>query len=109
VCPTPLLAGPGRRPAAAALATFHVEQLVLRSRRAGRLATAVVCPGLLYGAGEDDGQLHGLWRAAWEGAQPLALLGGHGGANRWAVLWPAQQFVCACRTVTSHGARALAL
>lgn len=69
-----------RRPAAAALATYHVEQLLLRCNRPGRLAAHVVCPGVLYGAGEDDSQMHRLWRAAWEGQQPLQL---HGeGRNR---------------------------
>jgi nucleoside-diphosphate-sugar epimerase len=69
-----------RRPAAAALATYHLEQLLLRCSRPGRLAAYVVCPGVLYGAGEDDSQLHSVWRAAWEGQQPLQL---HGeGRNR---------------------------
>ena len=69
-----------RRPAAAALATYHLEQLLLRCSRPGRLAAYVVCPGVLYGAGEDDSQMHGLWWAAWEGRQPLLL---HGeGRNR---------------------------
>lgn len=55
---------------------------MLRCCRAGCLATAVVCPGLLYGGGEEEGQLHGLWRAAWQGAAPLQLLGD--GTNRCA-------------------------
>lgn len=47
---------------------------MLRCNRPGRLHTTVVCPGVLYGAGEADDQLHALWRAAWEGGAPLALL-----------------------------------
>jgi hypothetical protein len=34
----------------------------------------VVCPGVLYGAGEADDQLHGVWKLAWEGQQPLQVL-----------------------------------
>ncbi|KAF8073252.1 Ak7 [Scenedesmus sp. PABB004] len=70
-----------RRPAAAALEAWHVEQLLLRCARSGRLAAYVVLPGVLYGSGEDDAQLHGLFRAAWEGgAAPLRVAGC--GANR---------------------------
>lgn len=65
-----------RRPAAAAVGTFHCEQLVLRANRPGRLHTHVVCPGILYGGGEADDQLHGLWRQAWEG-QMLLQVGCH--------------------------------
>jgi hypothetical protein len=54
--------------------TLHAEQLVLRSNRPGRLHTHVVCPGVLYGAGEADDQLHGLWNLAWEGQQPLQVM-----------------------------------
>jgi hypothetical protein len=64
-----------RCPAASAVETFHTEQLVLRSNRTGRLHTYVVCPGVLYGAGEADDQLHGLWKRAWEGQQPLQVTG----------------------------------
>jgi len=40
--------------------------------------THVMFPGILYGAGESDDQLHLLWRAAWEGQQPLQVHGpGH--------------------------------
>jgi nucleoside-diphosphate-sugar epimerase len=62
------------------LATYHLEQLLLRCSRPGRLAAYVVCPEVLYGAGEDDSQLHSVWRAAWEGQRLLQL---HGqGRNR---------------------------
>lgn len=62
-----------RRPAGSAVETFHLEQLVLRTNRPGRLHTHVVCPGVLYGAGEADDQLHGLWKTAWEGQRPLQV------------------------------------
>ncbi len=44
----------------------ELEQLVVRSQRKGKLRTAVVCPGFLYGRGEADGGLHPLMRQAWE-------------------------------------------
>lgn len=53
---------------------------MLRCSRPGRLAAYVVCPGILYGAGEDDSQLHTLWRTAWEVQQPLTVHGA--GGNR---------------------------
>jgi nucleoside-diphosphate-sugar epimerase len=58
---------PARQPAACAAACHQAEQAVLRLARPGRLATHVVLPGVLYGAGEDDAGLHCLFRAAWEG------------------------------------------
>lgn len=57
---------PRRAPCFAARAVHEVEQLVLRAARKGRLRTLVVCPGLMYGCGEDDQGLHMLFRAAWE-------------------------------------------
>ena len=58
---------PIRQPAACAAAAHRAEQVVLRAARPGRLAAHVVLPGVLYGEGEGDGHLHGLFRAAWEG------------------------------------------
>ena len=52
----------GRSCGAAGCEVLAVEHLVLRSARKGRLATYVVCPGLLYGCGEDDALLHPLFR-----------------------------------------------
>eukprot|EP00775_Hariotina_reticulata_P010576 gene10576-10735_t len=73
---------PSRRPAAAAIDTYHTEQLILRCNKApaGLLSSYVVCPGILYGQGEGDSQLHPLFKAAWEGREPLQILGD--GSNR---------------------------
>jgi hypothetical protein len=57
---------PRRAPCLAARGVHEVEQLILRSSRKGRLRTCVVCPGLMYGQGEDDEGLHPIMRAAWE-------------------------------------------
>lgn len=57
-----------------------MEQLILRCNRPGRLHTYIICPGILYGVGEDDGQLHSLFKTAWEGREPLMVLGA--GTNR---------------------------
>ncbi|GLC47522.1 hypothetical protein PLESTM_002095100 [Pleodorina starrii] len=54
-----------RVPAASARAALAVEHLVLRATRRGRLRTAVVCPGLLYGEGEDDLTFCTAFKAAW--------------------------------------------
>ncbi|GFR51204.1 hypothetical protein Agub_g13552 [Astrephomene gubernaculifera] len=54
-----------RTPAVAARAALAVEQVVLRAGRRGRLRTAVVCPGLLYGEGEDDLTFFGAFKTAW--------------------------------------------
>nr|BBC28438.1 flagellar associated protein [Yamagishiella unicocca] len=54
-----------RSPATAARAALAVEQVVLRSGRRGRLHTAVVCPGLMYGEGEDDLTFFNAFKAAW--------------------------------------------
>ncbi|KAG1662272.1 hypothetical protein FOA52_002161 [Chlamydomonas sp. UWO 241] len=63
----------GRRvPGAAAAAAFEAESVLLRSSRKGRLRCHVVCPGILYGAGEGDGLLHPMFRAAWEAGDAAA-------------------------------------
>jgi nucleoside-diphosphate-sugar epimerase len=80
------------------VATFHAEELVLRCHRPGRLHTYVVCPGVLYGAGEADDQLHGLWRAAWEGQQPLQVCA-HGEVGAMAAAAAAAGGVMACELV----------
>nr|ADI46823.1 FAP75f [Volvox carteri f. nagariensis] len=56
---------PRRLPAAPARAALAVEQLVMRAGRRGKLRTAVVCPGLLYGEGEDDLTFCNAYKAAW--------------------------------------------
>nr|BCL66211.1 flagellar associated protein [Volvox reticuliferus]BCL66279.1 flagellar associated protein [Volvox reticuliferus] len=56
---------PRRLPAATARTALAVEHLVLRAGRRGRLRTAVVCPGLLYGGGEDDLAFCNAFKAAW--------------------------------------------
>lgn len=66
---------PRRAPCLAAREVHEVEQLIVRSQRKGRLRTAVVCPGLLYGQGEDDAGLHPYMRTAWEVAGPLTIYG----------------------------------
>jgi hypothetical protein len=54
---------------------------VTRAQRRARLRTVIVCPGLMYGAGEDDEVMHPLMRRAWEvsvsacGGQVLLLSG----------------------------------
>jgi adenylate kinase len=48
---------------------------------------------VLYGAGEDDSQMHRLWRAAWEGQQPLQLYGE--GRNRLPTLHVQDLAACA--------------
>ncbi|KAG2483448.1 hypothetical protein HYH03_017702 [Edaphochlamys debaryana] len=55
-----------RTPAVTARATLATEHIVMRAGRRGRLRTAVVCPGLLYGEGEDDNVLFSAFKAAWE-------------------------------------------
>lgn len=64
---------PTRQPAPSALATYHLEQQLLRMAQRPALSVRILCPGVLYGNGEDDGALHGLLRAAWEGTLPLQL------------------------------------
>ncbi|GLI62852.1 hypothetical protein VaNZ11_005580 [Volvox africanus] len=56
---------PRRLPAATARAALAVEHLVLRAGRRGKLRTVVVCPGLLYGGGEDDLAFCSAFKAAW--------------------------------------------
>lgn len=51
----------------------------MRAGRPGQLATHVVLPGVLYGAGEDDAHLHELFKAAWGGGS-VPLVGA--GTNR---------------------------
>lgn len=57
---------PRRSPCLAGVACFEAETVVLRAARKGRLRTHVVCPGLPYGRGEGDAQLHPLFRQCWE-------------------------------------------
>jgi len=61
------LDAPSRQPAACAAACHRAEYAIVRAARPGRLATHVVLPGVLYGAGEDDAHLHTLFKAAWQG------------------------------------------
>lgn len=72
--PAAAAAAAARRPAPCAAATHALEQLLLSSSRAGVLRCYVVCPGLLYGRGGEEPLLP-LFRAAWEGGEPLPLLG----------------------------------
>lgn len=37
--------------------------------------THVICPGILYGDGEDDGGFHPLWKLSWEAKEDLDVLG----------------------------------
>ena len=69
---------PARQPAACAAACARAEHALLRAARPGQLAVHVVLPGVLYGSGEDDSALHGLFKAAWLGNE-LQLVGS--GAN----------------------------
>jgi hypothetical protein len=55
-----------RAPCLSVLRVFETEQVVVRAARKGKLRTAVVCPGWLYGLGESDTLLHPLMRTAWE-------------------------------------------
>lgn len=66
---------PRRAPCLAARDVHEVEQLILRSGRKNKLRTYVVCPGLLYGCGEEEEGLHPLMRTAWEVAGPLTIYG----------------------------------
>jgi adenylate kinase len=66
---------PCRQPAASAAPLYRLEQALLARHAPPRLATYLVCPGLLYGGGEDDAQLHPLFRAAWEDVGPLEVWG----------------------------------
>jgi adenylate kinase len=52
-----------------------VEQLLLRKQQLPKLTTYLIFPGLIYGAGEADRQLHGLFRQAWENEIPLEVWG----------------------------------
>ncbi|KAL6753539.1 hypothetical protein V8C86DRAFT_2725244 [Haematococcus lacustris] len=64
----------GRRaPCLMAHSVHDLELLITRSQRKGRLRTVVVCPGLMYGRGEDDELLHPLMRTAWEVTTPLMV------------------------------------
>eukprot|EP00967_Tisochrysis_lutea_P028043 scaffold32591_cov18-Tisochrysis_lutea.AAC.1 len=56
----------------------QVEQLLMRSQRRGRLRTMVVCPGLMYGQGEEDSLLHPVFRTAWEVTAGPAVVYGPG-------------------------------
>ena len=64
-----------RRAAAAASSTYQVEQLLLRKQQPRQLTTYLVFPGLIYGSGEADSQLHGHFRQAWENEVPLEVWG----------------------------------
>lgn len=54
-----------------------MEQCILNAARKGWLHTYIICPGILYGAGEHDTHLHSLFKAAWEATTPLPVYG-HG-------------------------------
>lgn len=76
---------PRRSPCLAAAATWEVETTVVRAARKGRLRTHVVCPGLLYGAGESDSFLHPTFKCSWEVDQGTPEVYGSG-ANRLPML-----------------------
>jgi len=69
---------PRRAPGLTARDTHEVEQLLMRSQRRGRLRTMVVCPGLMYGQGEEDSLLHPVFRTAWEVTAGPAVVYGPG-------------------------------
>lgn len=73
---------PTRQPAACAAACHRAEHAVLSAARPGRLATHVVLPGIMYGAGEDDAHLHSFFQAAWEARPGGRLVQVGAGANR---------------------------
>eukprot|EP00798_Chlamydomonas_sp_ICE-L_P027156 gene27156-2391_t len=64
-----------RVPCLAGRAAWEVEMLFMRSSRRGKLRTHVICPGFLYGQGEDDVFLFPLFRDAWAVARPLPIYG----------------------------------
>ena len=66
-----------RIPAPAARVLLNAELSLLRASRPNGATTFAICPGVVYGAGEQE--LDPLWRLAWEG-KPVPQYGE--GANR---------------------------
>jgi nucleoside-diphosphate-sugar epimerase len=76
-----------RSPCLIGASAYDVETTVLRSARKGRLATHVVCPGLLYGRGECEAMFLHLFKQCWEAtaAAPAPSVYGSG-SNRLPLL-----------------------
>ncbi|GAX86033.1 hypothetical protein CEUSTIGMA_g13448.t1, partial [Chlamydomonas eustigma] len=71
-----------RSPCLIGATAYDVETTVLRSARKGRLATHVVCPGLLYGRGECEATFFNLFKQCWEATSETPALSVYGsGAN----------------------------
>lgn len=63
-----------RVPAASARLILEAENVVIRLKKPD-IRTHVICPGILYGDGEDDAGFHSLWRLSWEAQEDLDVLG----------------------------------
>ena len=54
---------------------ISVERVIMRAHKPDHLRTHVVCPGMVYGGGEDDLGLHPLFKLVFESPDdPLKLL-----------------------------------
>ncbi|CAG9465359.1 unnamed protein product [Pedinophyceae sp. YPF-701] len=65
-----------RVPLPAARGLVQIERMLARAAIPGKLATYCVCPGVLYGSGEDDLGLHPLFRMLYEDPErPVPVFG----------------------------------
>lgn len=76
---------PTRQSTVVAANVVAAERVVLRAHRPETLRTHVVCPGVVYGRGEDDHGFHGLFRRAFEHPDEPLPVGGSG-ANMLSVI-----------------------
>ena len=87
-----------RKAAPKAQAIKLAEDMLLQRHRAGIFNTYVVCPGIVYGAGESDDGLHQLFKTAWEDTTGSALTMMGSGLNIVPTIHVSDlaAYICAC-------------